>query len=236
MRPDAGASHALSGTPRACQDGRMADPDVKQRKWRVPARIETERLVVRCYEPDDALAMDEVIPANREYLLEFMAWAHDEPIGMDNRRGLVEKFIAGYADGSDFTMGVFTRGSADGAGNEYIGGTGYHVRDDHLEIGYWLAEDAQGQGLMTETAAALSRVALQFAFAPFVAICCHPANVRSRGVPKRLGYSLNGMKDVDGEPHEFWQLTQAAFLDSPASAEARPEIYDANGSPLAWAV
>jgi RimJ/RimL family protein N-acetyltransferase len=177
--------------------------------------------------------MNEVIPANREYLLEFMAWAHDEPIGMDNRRALVEKFIAGYADGSDFTMGIFTRGGADGGG-EYVGGTGFHVREDHLEIGYWLAERAQGQGLMTETAGALSRVALQYAFAPFVAICCHPANVRSRGVPKRLGYALTGMKDVDGEPHEFWQLTQEAFLDSPASAEPRPEIYDANGSPLSW--
>ncbi len=110
------------------------------------------------------------------------------------------------------------------------------MREDHLEIGYWLAEHAQGQGLMTEAAGALSRVALQFAHAPYVAICCHPANARSRGVPKRLGFALTGMKDVDGEPHEFWQLTQEAFLDSPASAEPRPQIDDANGSPLSWPV
>jgi len=203
-----------------------------ERRWRVPARIETARLVLRCYEPGDAATMDVVIPANRDYLLEFMAWARDEPIGEENRRALVDKFIADYKAGTaEYTMGLFTRD-----GGEYIGGTGYHVREDHLEIGYWIAEDAQGQGLMTEAAGALTRVALQYSSAPFVAICCHPANVRSKGVPMRLGYTLNGAKDVDGEPHEFWQLTQEAFLDSPASAEPRPHLFDGIGSPLAWPV
>ena len=202
-----------------------------QPKWRVPARIETERLTLRCYVPDDAEPMDEVIPANRAYLLEFMAWAEDEPIGPENRRALVAKFIADFKAGTDeYTMGVFTK---DG---DYIGGTGYHVHDDHLEIGYWLAENAQGQGLMTEAAGALSRVALQFAFAPFVAICCDPANLRSKGVPRRLGFELAGLTDVHGAPHEFWRLTEEGFLDSPASAEPRPHLFDGIGSPLSWPV
>lgn len=200
-----------------------------ERNWRVPARIETARLVLRCYELGDVAAMDGVIPANREHLLEFMAWAEFEPIGTEKRTELVERFIAGYKDGSDFTMGMFDR-----ATGEYIGGTGYHVREDHLEIGYWLAADRQGQGLMTEAAAALTRVALQFAFSPFVAICCDPANGRSRGVPRRLGYAMVGMRELDGAHHESWQLTQETFLDSPASAGAHPHLFDGLGAPLAW--
>jgi RimJ/RimL family protein N-acetyltransferase len=202
-----------------------------QRNWRVPARIETERLVLRCYQPEDAALMDEVIPANREHLLEFMVWARDEPIGAENRALLVERFIAGYKDGTEYTMGIFTRDC-----EEYIGGTGFHVREDHLEIGYWIAAASEGQGLVTEAAGALTRVALQFAFAPFVAICCDPANARSRGIPQRLGYEQAGMKEVDGLPHEFWRLSTDAFLDSPASAEPRPQVFDGIGSPLAWPV
>lgn len=201
------------------------------RRWRVPARIETERLTLRCYVPADAGAMDEVIPANRAHLIEFMTWAEAEPIGPDNRRALVEKFIADYKAGTDeFAMGIFTHDE------EYIGGTGYHAHEDHLEIGYWLAEHAQGHGLVTEAAGALTRVALQLAFSPFAEICCDPSNLRSQGVPRRLGYSRCGFREVEGRTQEVWQLTEEAFPDSPASAEPYPQLFDANGSPTAWPV
>ena len=216
----------------------MDEPDVT-RKWRAPARIETERLVLRCYALADVAAMDHVIPANREHLETFLPWAREEPVGTQQRTELVEKFRTDFKAGTDFTLGIFERASG-----EFIGGTGLHLRDhpDHLEIGYWLAEHAQGQGLVTEAAGALTRVALQSSHSPFVEIRCAPGNERSRRVPQRLGFSLADTlvttcgSDVREELTELWQLTQENFLDSPASAEPRPEIYDANGSPLAWAV
>lgn len=209
----------------------MNEPTAPKKKWRVPARIETERLVLRAYSLDDVPAMDEVIPANRDHLLEFMAWAQHEPIGTENRRAYVERSIAEFKAGTELTMGMFIR-----ANGEFIGGTGYHVHDDHLEIGYWIAENRQGAGLMTEAAGALTRVALQFAGVPFVEICCDPANERSKGVPRRLGFAFTGTREVDGVQHEQYRLTQEAFLDSPASAEPRPQLFDGIGSPLAWPV
>lgn len=209
------------------------------RQWRVPARIETARLELRCYSLDDVAAMDVVIPANREHLMRFLPWALQEPIGADARRELIEKFIAEFEGGSDFTMGIFER--ATGA---LIGGTGLHLRDhaDHLEIGYWLAEDSQGQGFMTEAAAALTRVALEMSASPFVEIRCDPTNERSRRVPQRLGYVLVDTlvttcgSDAREELSELWQLSPDIFLDSAASAEPRPTVFDGIGSPLAWHV
>ena len=155
--------------------------------WRIPFRIDTPRLAVRGYKPDDVAAMDEVIPGNRAHLERFMPWAREEPIGTDKRTELVAEFIAKVAAREDFTMGVFDRQTG-----AYLGGTGLHTRQGPgvLEIGYWLAEDAQGKGLMTEAAAALARVAFSFAHAPRVEIRCEPANERSRGVPQRLGFIL----------------------------------------------
>lgn len=200
----------------------MAEP-----KWRVPARIETTRLVLRCYSLDDVPAMDTVIPANRDHLKLFLPWAVEEPIGTDKRTQIVEEFIAKYTARADFTMGIFDRETG-----EYIGGTGYHTRQGPgvLEIGYWLAENRQGEGLMTEAAAALARVGISYAFADRVEIRCELANGRSKNVARRIGFALEAVVDDS----EVWVITRDTFPDSAASAAPRPRIFDAIGSELTW--
>ena len=207
--------------------------------WRIPARIHTARLTLRQYTLGDVGAMDEVIPANRSHLETYLPWAREEPIGTDKRTELVTDFIAKFAAREDFTMGIFDR--ATGA---YLGGTGLHTRQGPgvLEIGYWLAADAQGKGLMTEAAAALTRVAFSFAHAPRVEIRCEPGNERSRGVPRRLGFTLEDTRvgpcgsDQREELAEIWVLDTVTFPDSAASAAPRPALQDANGDTLAWPV
>ena len=44
-----------------------------------PFRIETERLVIRCWEPEDAAGAKRVIDANIEHLLPWMPWVAHEP-------------------------------------------------------------------------------------------------------------------------------------------------------------
>jgi RimJ/RimL family protein N-acetyltransferase len=230
--PDAGASKARGGTTASCQNRRM---DVGQ--WRVPARIETQRLVLRCYTPEDVEAMDVVVPANKEHLETYLPWARDEPIGHEKRTELVSDFVAKFRAREDFVMGIFDR-----ATGEYIGGTGLHTRQGPgvLEIGYWLAAHRQGEGLITEAAAALTRTAFSYAHAPRVEIHCEPTNVRSRNVPLRLGFVLEDTRvapcgsDRREELNEFWVLNRENFADSAASAAPRPAIFDAQGSRLAW--
>jgi hypothetical protein len=42
-------------------------------------RIETERLVVRCYQPSDAQLLADSVAESLEHLKPWMSWAHDEP-------------------------------------------------------------------------------------------------------------------------------------------------------------
>src|SRR5262249_27870811 len=44
-----------------------------------PYRIETERLVIRCYEPGDAALMKDAIDSSLEHLRAWMPWAEAEP-------------------------------------------------------------------------------------------------------------------------------------------------------------
>ncbi|WP_061964453.1 GNAT family N-acetyltransferase [Demequina aurantiaca] len=202
----------------------------------VPHRVVTERVVIRAYEVTDAEEMDAVMVANHVRLREWMAWAWDEPQILETRRNLLRYFRERFDAGEDWTMGMFDRSSG-----ALLGGTGLHPRGEPglLEIGYWLAADAEGRGLMREVAAALTQVALEVAHANRVQVCCDPANVRSRGVPQSLGYTRVGVRtepegaEVGRELTEVWAMTDLS-PDSPVAAYPRPGLADADGRDIAW--
>ena len=202
----------------------------------VPARIETERLVVRVYSAEDADALDAVIPANREHLRRFLPWAEREPLSPTDRAALIARFVQEFDAQEDFTMGVFDR--ADGT---YLGGTGLHTRigPDALEIGYWIRADREGSGLVTEAVAALVQVTLGHLGARWAEVRCEPANLRSRAVPERLGFTLSDTRvDACGtdrtELIEIWQLRAEDLAGSAAARAPRPTMRDREGIEIPW--
>ncbi|MGA8147013.1 MAG: GNAT family N-acetyltransferase, partial [Gallionellaceae bacterium] len=98
-----------------------------------PYRIETERLVIRCYETDDAALLKEAIDSSLEHLREWMPWADAEPQTLGEKTELIESFRAVWAAGENFVYGIF---SADES--RLLGGSGLHPRvgPGGLEIGY----------------------------------------------------------------------------------------------------
>lgn len=202
----------------------------------MPHRIVTERVVIRAYEVADAEAMDATMAVNHVRLREWMAWAWDEPQSLETRRNLLTYFRARFDAGEDFTMGMFDRSTG-----ALLGGTGLHPRGEPglLEVGYWLAADAEGRGLIREVTAALTQVAFDVAHADRVQICCDPANGRSRAVPQALGYSRVGVRSEPAGASNGRDLTEVWALESlPASSPVltyeRPALADASGREIAW--
>jgi RimJ/RimL family protein N-acetyltransferase len=150
-----------------------------------PYRIETERLVIRCYEPRDAPLLKEAIDSSLEHLRPWMPWAIDEPQTLEEKTELVKYFRSNYDTGENFTCGIF---SADES--EVIGGTGLHPRigPGGLEIGYWVRASATRQGFVTESTAALTRVGFEVCEADRIEIRIEPGNDASFGVPRKLGF------------------------------------------------
>lgn len=195
-------------------------------------RIETKRLVVRCWEPGDAPLLKIAVEASIDHLLPWMPWAVDEPGELQTKIDLLRRFRGDFDLGRDFVYGIF-----DAAERAVLGGTGLHTRagEGALEIGYWIHVDHINQGLATEAAGALTRVAFEAHRVQRVEIHCASENLASASVPRKLRFVHEAtlrrrVRDAEGEPRDtmVWTLLNDEYPSSPA-AEQPISAFDAIG-------
>jgi RimJ/RimL family protein N-acetyltransferase len=195
-------------------------------------RIETERLVLRCWQPTDAPLLKSAVDASLQDLRAFLPWAFDEPQPLDAKVELLRRFRGRFDLGEDFVYGIFDREE-----KHALGGTGLHTRvgDGAREIGYWIASPHAGRGLATESTAALVRVAFEIERLARVEIHCDPANARSLSIPKKLGFRHEGTLRArtprrHGEPADrmIWTVLAAEYPETPC-ARATIRAFDAAG-------
>jgi len=148
--------------------------------------IETERLVLRCWEPRDAAMMQAAAAESREHLLPFMPWASEEPQTVQQKVALIRRFRAHFDSGEDYVYGIFSPDES-----RVLGGTGLHTRikGNALEVGYWLHKDYVNRGLITESTAALTRVAFELYHVERLEIHCSIQNHASAAIARKLGYT-----------------------------------------------
>ena len=173
---------------------------VREPDWPEPAYvIRTERLVIRAFERTDVTSVHEAVLDNAEALRPWMPWIEHEPMTPAERAALLRGFRARFDLGEDFVYGIF-----DPEDGRYLGGCGLHARVSQcaLEIGYWIVRDRWGEGLATEAAAALTRVAIDRMEVDKVEIRVSPRNLRSLSVPRKLGYVEEGTLRGVGPHHE----------------------------------
>jgi RimJ/RimL family protein N-acetyltransferase len=151
-----------------------------------PYRIETERLVLRCWEPADAPALDAAVAESRDELRVWMPWAAVPAV--EPTVELLRRFRGSFDLGQEFSYGIFDHAGA------VIGSSGLHVREDEgaFEIGYWVRTGRTREGLATEAAAALTCVGMQRCGAQRMDIRVEPGNEASARVARKLGYREEG--------------------------------------------
>lgn len=196
-----------------------------------PYRIETARLVLRCFQPADAPLLQRSVNESLAHLLTFMPWAATEPEPLEAKVERLRYFRAGFDQNRDFTYGIF-----DPQETRLLGGSGLHTRlaGNALEIGYWIHKDFTRQGLAAETAAALTKVAFEICQVERMEIHCAVENIASAGVPHKLGYVHEGNRRrlafAHGQPADamIWTMFREEYLASPCAA-AKFRAFDAAG-------
>jgi RimJ/RimL family protein N-acetyltransferase len=152
-----------------------------------PYRIETDRLVIRCYEIADAPLLKDAIDSSMDHLWEFSVWLAAGPPSLEEEVAVIETFRVAFDAAESFTYGIFDRDT-----QMLLGGAGLHARvgPGGLEIGYWVRASATRRGIATETTAVLTRVGFEVCGADRIEIRIDPANTRSLGVPQKLGFPV----------------------------------------------
>jgi len=177
--------------------------------------------------------LKDALDTSLEHLRPWLPWAADEPQPLEQKVELLRMFRGRFDLGEDFVYGLFTRDE-----HEVVGGSGLHTRTGPgaLEIGYWLRASRVGEGLAREAAAALTLVALRVCGVDRVEIHVDPANERSLGVPRALGFAEEAtlrrrLPAPEGEaPRDAVVFTLFADeLQRSPAARAEIEAYDVLG-------
>ena len=197
-------------------------------------RIETERLAIRCYQPSDVQLLADSVAENVDHLKPWMPWAHAEPEPFEVKVDRIKRFRGEFDLGEDFVYGIFNKEE-----NRLLGGTGLHTRigDEQLEIGYWIHKDYANQGLVTESTAALVKVAFEMIHIHRLEIHCDPGNLASASIPRKLGFTHEGTLRAKTRFLDHWSdsmvwaLLNTEYPNSP-SCQARIKVYDFRGNPL----
>jgi RimJ/RimL family protein N-acetyltransferase len=202
-----------------------------------PYRIETDRLVIRCYDPRDAALLKEAVDASIEHLRPWMPWIRFEPQTVAEKVELLRGFRGAFDLGTNFVYGIFNLDET-----TLLGGTGLHERggDGSLEIGYWVAAPAIGQGIATEAAAVLTRAGIEICGLGRIDIQVASTNERSLAIPRKLGFTQEGVlrrrleSAGDGPPSDsvLFTLLREELPGSPSMSYGYT-AYDVVGNQLA---
>ena len=159
-----------------------------------PTRLDAGPVVLRRNEAADAEAIAAVVAANLDHLRPWMPWADEEAGTVERQRSRIDEVAEQWARGTDHGYVIL-----DPDESTVLGACGLHRRvgEGGIEIGYWVHVDHVGRGIATAAARALTDAALALPDVQRVEIRCDEANPRSAAVPRRLGYRLDRVEEVE---------------------------------------
>jgi len=174
----------------------------------VELRLPEERIVAALYK---------VIDIEREHLREWLAWVSDRTCE-DDILAWVRAVLEQFASNKGFSAVIWVDGRIAGV----VGIHGVNWQHRKAEIGYWLAREYQGQGIVTDACRAIVHHLLIELNLHRVEIQCAPGNARSKAVPKRLGFTHEGtLRDAQMVDGRYIDLEVHSMLRGEWERQAR---------------
>jgi ribosomal-protein-serine acetyltransferase len=142
---------------------------------------------LRLLDDSDAEELYALVAANREYLARWLPWAAGQT--PEDTSAFIQRTLRQLARNDGFQTAIVEDQAIIGI----VGFHGVNWQNCATTIGYWLAESAQGRGIMTCAVRVLVDHALAVWRLDRVEIRAAVDNARSRAIPERLGFSLEGV-------------------------------------------
>jgi len=199
---------------------------------RAAYRVETERLVLRCWSPEDAPVLRAALDACDSHLRPMIPFMKDEPRSLQQTAQWLRGHRAAFDLGQMYRYAVFDAAEQNLLGENMLLA---RVGPGGLEIGYWTHRDAIGKGIATEATKVMTRLAFEIEKVRRVEIMCAPENKASASIPARLGFKNEAtlkQRAVDSEGGirdlMVWSLFAEDYPSSP-SANLTMKAFDCMG-------
>ncbi len=168
-----------------------------------------EGLWLRLLERHHAEPLFALTDRNRDHLRPWLPWV-DGVRSVADSLAFIEEGLERFARGGGYELGIWREGAL-------IGVVGVHEIDRanaSTSIGYWLDAGHQGRGIMTRAVAAVLDDLFFARGLHRVEIRVAPENGRSRAIPERLGFRMEGVLREAGRYGGRWgDLIVYAMLD-----------------------
>ena len=177
-------------------------------------QVESERVRLRCPEPEDAAALVHLVtPAISQWLL---SWP--DTIGLDEIGERIKKARAAVSGGGSLFFVIELKAERTPIG--WISVIRWNDYSRVGAVGYWLGEAYHGHGYMTEAARAAFAAAFTHLDLDVIEAGANPRNAPSLAVMRRLGMTRASERIMwaasrgRNERCIFFELTRAAFQAS----------------------
>ena len=145
-------------------------------------------LDLRLLEERHSSTMFSLVDRERESLREWFAWV-DATKSEDDIVAFIRRSLEQFATNAGFAASIWEQ-------ERFAGTIGLHKVDwlnRRAEIGYWLGREFRGRGIATEACLAVTRHALAEMELNRVEVRCAVDNQRSKAIPRRLGFTYEGI-------------------------------------------
>jgi ribosomal-protein-serine acetyltransferase len=128
---------------------------------------------------------------------------------LESTRQLIKRRLQRLADNNGWTAGIWDRGELAGEiGFDYV-----DWNNRFTEIGYWVGAAFEGKGLVGRACSALVDQAFREMKLNRVQIRCAVENKRSRAIPEKLGFKLEGtLRGIERLSDRFVDLAVYGIL------------------------
>jgi ribosomal-protein-serine acetyltransferase len=175
----------------------------------VPLQIETDRLILRApQQAGDGNVVHQAIKYSinelKQWLLLFQAIPTVEETEILLRNAYID-----FLKRESLRYLIFHKGTHDFIGTASLHRINWKI--SKCEIGYWINSQFSGKGYMTEAVSELTNLGLQKLKFRRIEIRCESTNYKSRSIPEKLGFELEGTLRNDDLSADDSKLTDTCI-------------------------
>ncbi|MEN1936557.1 GNAT family N-acetyltransferase [Paenibacillus sp. 102] len=157
----------------------------------VPLQIETDRLILRA--PLQAGDGNVVTQAIKDSISELKQWLflYQSIPTVEETEIILRNAHIDFLKRESFRYLIYHKGTIDFIGTASLHGINWKI--SKCEIGYWINTQFSGNGYMTEAVSELTNLGFQLLKFRRIEIRCESNNTKSRTIPEKLGFELEGI-------------------------------------------